>query len=105
MGRARALFSRSLLGAVGLSSPEPRMPTELASTKGGRPGMIAGGDRVARNAVRVGLLTASADETPLPVHTRQELDAGDILEVRDMAEAIARAEQMVAASRSSQLSS
>lgn len=54
---------------------------------------------MARNAFRVGLR-----DTPLPVATAaatQELDPGDILEVQDMAEAIARAEQMVAAPRSS----
>ena len=60
--------------------------------------MIADGDSVARNAFRVGLLAAG--DTPLPVNTTQELDPSDILEVRDMAEAIARAEQLVAAPRS-----
>ena len=63
--------------------------------------MIADGDSAARNAFRVALLTPAADETPLPVNLTQELDPGDILEVRDMAEAIARAEQIVAAPRSS----
>ena len=67
--------------------------------------MIADGDNAARNAFRVALLTASPEETPLPVSSTQELDPGDILEVRDMAEAIARAEQMVAAPRSSRASS
>ena len=62
--------------------------------------MIADGDSVARNAFRVALLTAAPNETPLPVNTTQELDPSDILEVRDMAEAIARAEQLVAAPRS-----
>lgn len=63
--------------------------------------MIADGDSAARNAFRVALLTPAPDETPLPVNVTQELDPGDILEVRDMAEAIARAEQIVAAPRSS----
>ena len=63
--------------------------------------MISDGDSVARNAFRVALLTARPDDTPLPVNTTQELDPNDILEVRDMAEAIARAEQIVAAPRSS----
>lgn len=67
--------------------------------------MIADGDSVARNAFRVALLTAAPDETPLPVNTTQELDPSDILEVRDMAEAIARAERIVAAPRSSRPSS
>jgi hypothetical protein len=67
--------------------------------------MIADGDSVARNAFRVALLTAAPEETPLPVNTTQELDPSDILEVRDMAEAIARAEQLVAAPRSSRPSS
>lgn len=62
--------------------------------------MIADGDSVARNAFRVGL----REETPLPIASptrgrgagvTQELDPGDILEVQDMAEAIARAEQLV----------
>jgi hypothetical protein len=65
--------------------------------------MIADGDSVARKAFRVGLLAAAREQgdTPLPVNTTQELDPSDILEVRDMAEAIARAEQLVAAPRSS----
>ena len=67
--------------------------------------MIADGDSVARNAFRVALLTAAPNETPLPVNTTQELDPSDILEVRDMAEAIARAEQIVTAPRSSRPSS
>jgi hypothetical protein len=55
---------------------------------------------VARNAFRVALQT----DTPLPTvnpraNATQELDPSDILEVQDMAEAIARAEQMVAATR------
>jgi hypothetical protein len=62
--------------------------------------MIADGDSVARNAFRLAMLTAAPEETPLP-NTTQELDPSDILEVRDMAEAIARAEQIVAAPRSS----
>lgn len=53
---------------------------------------------MARNAFRIGLRT----DTPIPTAgTTQELDPNDILEVRDMAEAIARAELMVAAPRSS----
>jgi hypothetical protein len=60
--------------------------------------MIAEGDSVARNAFRVGL----RQDTPLPTAaSTQELDPSDILEVRDMAEAIARAEKIVAAPRSS----
>lgn len=57
---------------------------------------------MARNAFRVGL----REDTPLPFATAaganatQELDPGDILEVQDMAAAIARAEKLV--SRSSQ---
>ena len=61
----------------------------------------ADGDSVARNAFRLALLTAAPNETPLPVNSTVELDPSDILEVRDMAEAIARAEQIVAAPRSS----
>ena len=61
--------------------------------------MISDGDSVAKNAFRVALLTA--DDTLLPVNRTQELDPNDILEVRDMAEAIARAEQIVSAPRSS----
>ncbi|CAN5725395.1 hypothetical protein BH11MYX4_BH11MYX4_18980 [soil metagenome] len=61
--------------------------------------MIADGDSVAKNAFRVALL--NAEDTPLPVNRTQELDPNDILEVRDMAEAIARAEQLVSAPRSS----
>jgi hypothetical protein len=63
--------------------------------------MISDGDSVAKNAFRVALLSASPDDTPLPVNRTQELDPNDILEVRDMAEAIARAEQIVTAPRSS----
>ena len=56
----------------------------------------------AQKRIRAALLTPHAEETPLPVAGRtQELDPGDILEVRDMAEVIARAEQIVAAPRSS----
>jgi hypothetical protein len=70
--------------------------------------MIADGDSVARNAFRVALANA-AYETPLPiasdawgqVNGTQELDPSDILEVHDMAEAIARAEKIVGAPRSS----
>jgi hypothetical protein len=60
--------------------------------------MIANGDSAARNAFRVGL----REDTPLPVAgVTQELDPSDILEVQDLAEAIARAEQIVRAPRSS----
>lgn len=59
--------------------------------------MLAHGDKTARDAFRVNL----REDTPLPVGSTQELDPGDILEVRDVAEAIARAEQIVAAPRSS----
>ena len=56
----------------------------------------------AQMRIRAALLTPHAEETPLPVASRtQELDPGDILEVRDMAEVIARAEQIVTAPRSS----
>lgn len=61
--------------------------------------MISDGDSVAKNAFRVALL--NAEDTPLPVNRTQKLDPNDILEVRDMAEAIARAEQIVSAPRSS----
>jgi len=63
--------------------------------------MLADGDSVARNAFRVGLRI----DTPLPVSAAatQELDPSDILEVADMAEAIARAEKIVAARSSRQL--
>jgi hypothetical protein len=63
--------------------------------------MLADGDSVARNAFRVGLRI----DTPLPVTAAatQELDPSDILEVADMAEAIARAEKIVAARSSRQL--
>ena len=64
--------------------------------------MISDGDSVAKNAFRVALLAApSAEDTPSPANRTQELDPNDILEVRDMAEAIARAEQIVSAPRSS----
>jgi hypothetical protein len=60
--------------------------------------LIADGDSVARNAFRVGL----REDTPLPIASladragiTQELDPGDILEVQDMAAAIARAEMLV----------
>jgi hypothetical protein len=63
--------------------------------------LIADGDSVARNAFRVGL----REDTPLPIASlghdphragiTQELDPADILEVQDMAEAIARAEMLV----------
>lgn len=72
---------------------------------GGGAGIIADGDSAARNAFRVALLTATPDETPIPVNRTQELDPSDILEVRDMAEAIARAEQLVAAPRNGRPSS
>jgi len=61
--------------------------------------MISDGDSVAKNAFRVALL--NAEDTPLPVNRTQELDPNDILEVRDMAEAIARAERIVSGPRSS----
>lgn len=51
--------------------------------------MISRGDDSARNAFRAGL----RDDTPLPANVTQELDARDILEVQDVADAIARAEQ------------
>lgn len=76
--------------------------------------LIADGDSVARNAFRIGLRT----DTPLPLSAArggqhaaqnaalsgmpgtagvtQELDPNDILEVQDMAAAIARAEMMLA---------
>lgn len=68
--------------------------------------MIADGDSVARNAFRAALARDAMD-TPLPVaaamnaNATQELDPSDILEVRDMAAAIARAEKIVTAPRSS----
>ncbi|MDB4941667.1 MAG: hypothetical protein JWP97_1201 [Labilithrix sp.] len=65
--------------------------------------MISDADSAARNAFRVALLTPHAQETPLPLTGTQELDPGDILEVREMAEIIARAEQIVAAPRSSRV--
>ena len=73
-------------------------PSDRSSSR-----MLADGDSVARNAFRVGLRI----DTPLPV-TRdgaatQELDPSDILEVADMAEAIARAEKIVAARSSRRL--
>jgi hypothetical protein len=53
--------------------------------------MISRGDESARNA----FCAALREETPLPlaVNVTQELDALDILEVQDVADAIARAEQ------------
>ncbi len=54
--------------------------------------MISRGDDSARNAFRAAL----REETPLPtvqVNATQELDARDILEVQELANAIARAEQ------------
>jgi hypothetical protein len=57
--------------------------------------MISSGDKAARDAFRTNLREES---TPLPLLT-QELDASDILEVQDVAAAIARAEQLVEASR------
>lgn len=65
--------------------------------------MISDGDSAARNAFRVALLTPHAQETPLPLVGTQELDPADILEVREMAEIIARAEQIVVAPRSSRV--
>lgn len=73
----------------------PESPPE-ASRSSSR--LIADGDSVARHAFRVALRT----DTPIPTAAvTQELDPSDILEVQDMAEAIARAERMVAAPRSS----
>lgn len=73
------------------SPPVPAVPTSSSR-------LIADGDSAARNAFRVGL----REDTPLPIaNTTQELDPNDILEVRDMAEAIARAELIVRAPRSS----
>jgi hypothetical protein len=68
--------------------------------------LISDGDSVARNAFRVGL----REDTPLPVASSpsaqarlggtaaatRELDPNDILEVQDMAAAIARAEMLIA---------
>lgn len=68
--------------------------------------MIADGDSVSRNAFRAALARDAID-TPLPIpaaanaNATQELDPSDILEVRDMAAAIARAEKIVGAPRSS----
>ena len=74
------------------------LPESLPEASRSSSRMIAEGDSVARNAFRVGL----RQDTPLPtVASTQELDPSDILEVRDMAEAIARAEKIVAAPRSS----
>jgi hypothetical protein len=68
--------------------------------------MIADGDSVARKAFR----TALREDTPLPIPlvnlsatdagATQELDPADILEVKDVAEAIARAQRIVRAPRS-----
>lgn len=52
--------------------------------------MIARGDKSARDAFRAGLRLDTP--IPLPPVSTEELDAIDILEVRDVAEAIARAE-------------
>jgi hypothetical protein len=79
-------------------------PSEALEPSRSSSRLIADGDSVARNAFRVGL----REDTPLPFATgrsgtagvTQELDPGDILEVQDMAAAIARAEKLV--SRSSQ---
>jgi hypothetical protein len=60
--------------------------------------MLARGDKAARHAFRTGLREES---TPLPLISTLELDAHDILEVQDVADAIARAEQLVPAPRSS----
>lgn len=53
--------------------------------------MIAGGDDVARSAFWVSL----REQPSSPSLVTQELDPADILEVRDVAEAIARAEALV----------
>jgi hypothetical protein len=70
--------------------------------------MIADGDSVARKAFRVAL----REDTPVPIPltnlsvratdagSTQELDPADILEVKDVAEAIARAQRIVRAPRS-----
>jgi hypothetical protein len=85
--------SRATNGALPDFPPESRSSSRL----------IADGDSAARHAFRVGLQT----DTPLPTAPRanagatQELDPNDILEVQDIAEAIARAEKLVAAPRSS----
>ena len=76
-------------------------PSEALEPSRSSSRLIADGDSVARNAFRVGL----REDTPLPFATAgagvtQELDPGDILEVQDMAAAIARAEKLV--TRSSQ---
>ncbi|MDB4938400.1 MAG: hypothetical protein JWP87_5372, partial [Labilithrix sp.] len=94
----RACRSRATTGA--LASFEgfdaARVPAPASSR------LIADGDSVARNAFRVGL----REDTPLPIALdprsptnragiTQELDPSDILEVQDMAAAIARAEMLV----------
>jgi hypothetical protein len=78
-------------------------PSEALEPSRSSSRLIADGDSVARNAFRVGL----REDTPLPFATAranagqtQELDPNDILEVQDIAAAIARAEKLV--SRSSQ---
>lgn len=58
--------------------------------------MLANGDRSARNAFRVGLV-----EEPSRPNLTQELDPSDILEVQDVAAAIARAEDLVRKEKSS----
>lgn len=58
--------------------------------------MLANGDRSARNAFRVGLV-----EEPSRPNLTQELDPSDILEVQDVAAAIARAEELARKERSS----
>lgn len=96
IGLARAALSRYHPGTLPVSPPPGSEPSRSSSR------LIADGDSVARNAFRVGL----REETPLPIAglarsrsggagVTQELDPGDILEVQDMAEAIARAEQLV----------
>jgi hypothetical protein len=78
-------------------------PSEALEPSRSSSRLIADGDSVARNAFRVGL----REDSPLPfadarsgAGVTQELDPSDILEVQDMAAAIARAEKLV--SRSSQ---
>lgn len=55
--------------------------------------MIAGGDDVAKSAFRVSL--REQPSSPSLASQTQELDPADILEVRDVAEAIARAEAVI----------
>jgi hypothetical protein len=61
--------------------------------------LLADGDSAARQAFRVALRADGPAPTPLAAGVTQELDADDILEVSDMAEAIARAELRVGSPR------